>query len=363
MKKIEVLVVSTVPMGSSGITSVIMNYYRAMNREDITFCFAAPSIKLSSLKNEITINGDSFIELGSRQDILKYSYKLHKFIKKNKFNVVHVHGNSSTMAIELFISFINKIKLRIAHSHNSTSKYKLLNFLLKPIFYLLYNKPLACSRESGKWLYGKKHFIVINNGIDLSKYIYSEEKRAIIREQLNIKDDDLVLIHIGFFNYQKNHEFLLGVMEHALRNKPVKMILISDGPLYANILERAAELNIKDNIFFMGRQSDIQGYLSASDIFLLPSRFEGFPLILVEAQANGIDCIVSDRITINTNISNKVKYLPIDEGYTIWSNEITKKPTDRVTNSILNQELITENGYNIALIADNLRKIYLGEYI
>ncbi|WIF88102.1 glycosyltransferase [Acholeplasma laidlawii] len=356
----NILIVSTVPFDSSGIITVIMNYYRFMDRSNLKFHFITPKIYQDKYIKEIRSNGDEITEIGSRKNVLRYIMRLNKYIKKNKIDIIHVHGNSSTMSIELLISKLNKIKIRIAHSHNSTSKYKIAHYLLKPLFNRFFNIALACSEDAGRWVFGRKKFTVLNNGIDLAKYKFSQEDRQTVRESYKISQNDVVLLHVGLFNYQKNQYYILNILSSMNKKIDYKMIFVGEGPDYEKTKSKVIELELQNRVIFVGRHYDISKYYSAADIFLLPSRFEGFPLVLIEAQANGLKCLVSNLVTLKANLTGDLTYLPIDKNYDLWIDQFHKSQSDRFQKSSINQIAIRNEGYEISDISSKLRNIYNG---
>ena len=204
MKKI--LMICTSFFGYNGIAAVIINEYKALDKEKMQvdlLCINEPS---DEIKEMFKKNNSQIFVVSRNSQPVRYMIKISRIMKENKYDIVHIHGNSATMAVELMAARRAGIKVRIPHSHNTTSDHMRIHKLLKPIFDRTYTHAFACGTNAGKWLYGKKDFIVINNGIDTTRFTYNKEYRDFIREKYNL-EDKFVVGHVGRFNYQKITEF------------------------------------------------------------------------------------------------------------------------------------------------------------
>ena len=221
-----------------------------------------------------------------------------------------------------------KIKHIIIHSHNSNTPSgllrKLLNALNKPFLHLGTDF-FACSKLAGEWLFGKnflkKHELkIINNAVDIDKYKFNAQTRENIRNELECREK-FVIGHVGRFCYQKNHDFLINVFyEVQKEDKDMILLLIGEGELKEEIQEKVKKLNIQDNVIFLGTTNKVQNYLQAMDLFVLPSRFEGLPVVGIEAQASGTKCLFSNNITKETKIVDNTEFL--DLNVQEWKNAI-----------------------------------------
>lgn len=360
----KVLVVNTVDFSANGITSVIMNYYRNLNKEDVQMDFVVTSEINIDYRYEIEKNNSTiyYIKRPKNWHVLIYMYKLYNVIKRNKYDIIHIHGNSALMSIETVTAFLGRVPVRIVHSHNTTCDYKLLHKLLFPILKLTYTHGFACGYAAGNWLFKDERFELIKNGIDLDKFLYDENTRKIYRKKINA-GDKTVIGHIGNFVYQKNHEFLIDVFYELIKiNKDYILLLISDGDLLDSIREKVKNLGIEENVIFLGKTSEINGYLQAMDIFLLPSHFEGLPVVLIEAQAIGLPCLVSDQVSPEAKLTDSIEFIPISNT-SLWVNKILiKKLNNRKKKSIEHQKDIECAGYNVNLSANRMRQLYI-DYI
>ena len=187
---------------------------------------------------------------------------------------------------------------------------------------------IACSDKAAYWMYGGNCFkgkkvLLLNNGVNIKDFVFSEKCRTSIREELNISEDTVLLGQIGSFLPVKNHKFTISLM-NEIKNMSIKckMILIGDGQLKTEIEQDVKKMRLENNVIFLGKRSDVNQLLSALDIFIMPSLYEGLPVSLVEAQVNGVPCLISDTITRDVKFNDNVKYLPINEGTTKWIKEI-----------------------------------------
>lgn len=358
---IKILVINTVRFKLNGISAVIKNYYRAMNKENFIIDFVAidePSDEYRVFFEENQLKCFVF----HKRKIVNYFWGLVKLIRREEYDIVHVHGNSANMAIELLAVALGGVKIRIAHSHNTATMHPLMHKVLWPFFSKLCTIRLACGEDAGKWLYRDKMFTVLKNGIDSKQYLFSNEIRNMVREELGVQKDEVLLGHVGNFIEQKNHDFLIDVFSEAHKeNSKLKLLLISDGMLMAKIKEKVHLLELDESVIFLGKTMMVQNYLQAIDLFLLPSLHEGLPLVLIEAQAAGLSCIVSDRVAREADLTNTGTYLPID-AVVPWVNVIRNYDYyqyDRKTSSEKNIFMINEKGYDIRQNANELRHIYL----
>lgn len=356
----KILVVNNVNFKLNGITKVILNYYWNMDKNGLSFDFLTINNVDDLLKKDLICSGANIFTFDRRKHPFRYIFYLYKLIKKQKYDTIHVHGQSASMAVELWISKILGVKNRIAHSHNTEVSHKFVHYFLYPLFSLSYNKALACSTEAGKWLFRKRNFEVLNNGIFIKKFCFNEEKRKKIRSELSVADNEILLGHVGIFNFQKNQSFLIDIMFKLSKiSKKFKLILIGSGEYEKKIKEKAKNLGLDQCIIFAGEKNDVENYYHGMDIFVFPSLFEGLGIVLIEAQASGLPCLVSDAIPNAAKCSDRFYSLSLSSGVNNWIKEILlilKKNIDRKVSFV---ESIKEKNLDITDEADKLRKIYL----
>ncbi len=359
----RVLVINTVRFKLNGISAVIKNYYDAMDKTGIECEFLAIQEPFPEFEKWFADNGLK-CHVARKKNPLKYLISVKNIVKSGNFDVVHIHGNSANLALELLACKLGGAKVRIAHSHNTSSTHPFMHKLLYPLFSLLYTKGLACGRDAGKWMFHNKPFEVLNNGIPLESYKYNPEVRALCREELGIKDE-VLLGHVGNFVTQKNHAFLLDTFAKLCEDRDnYRLLLISEGMLFEDMKKRAETLGISDKVIFFGKTNKVSRYLQAMDMFVLPSLFEGLPVVLVEAQAAGLPCLVSDTVSREADMTDEMKFIPIERGSEIWVENIVSvagetASSDRQSRCAVYQAKIADKGYDISKNADRLRKIYL----
>lgn len=317
----NILFVNTVPTEENGITNVIFNLLSAFPKGLDSIGYVAinkPTLKYAKLIRELGLR--LFVLPRKITSPIEYIKRLR--IVAKEYDIMHVHGNSATMVLEMIAAKLAGVKLRIAHSHNTTCEKKLIDKMMRPLFYSLCNGRLACGVEAGKWLFGKRHFKIINNGIDSDRFRFNQTSRGKIREQYGMTEK-IVVGNVGNLLIQKNHTFLLDIFSELSKTISNSiLLLVGDGPLKKRLQEKAEILGIKDKVIFTGSIDNPEDYMSTMDIVVMPSLFEGLPLTLVEEQANGLSCIVSDAITRDVNLTANVKFLPLNGDVKKWASTV-----------------------------------------
>lgn len=362
----KVLIINTVRFRLNGITSVIMNYYRNMDKQDMQTDFVVVNEISQEYRRELEADGSRIYRLTRKKNPLSYMLGLYRLMKKNRYDIVHVHGNSAMMFFDVLPAKLAGVPVRIVHSHNTTCSHMKLHKLLLPFFRKCYTHGFACGQEAGKWLFGEKAFTELKNGIDLRAYRYDESVRQEHREKIQA-GDRVVIGHVGNFIEQKNHSFLLDwYAKLAGDNDQYLLLLISDGALLEPMKEKAQQLGLRDKVLFLGKTTEVPGYFQAMDAFVLPSLHEGLPVVLIEAQAAGLPCYVSDKVTTQADLTKSLTYLPIEDA-TVWAERMAEDTEkwmnlDRLQQCDDWQQLIAEEGYDVTRNAGWLKQLY-GMYI
>ena len=359
-ESMKVLIVDTNPMIYDGIFSAIMNYAENIDKTDLTIDFVAINSNVEkSIKKRINELGSNLYILEERNSrTLNYIRKLSKLIRGNHYNLVHAHGSSCTLVTELIASALANTPC-CPHSHNTNCQHKVAHRLLKPLFCVLYRSGFACGEEAGKWLYGNRNFVVLNNGINVDRFAFSLEDRGIYREKYGINSEDTVLIHIAHFTETKNHKFLIDCYDELLKKSSnYKLLLIGQGVKEFDIRRLVKKKQIEDKVIFIGTTMSIPELLSASDIMVLPSLYEGFPFTTVEAQASGIRCIVSDAVTMKCKMTENFTFVSLEKDK--WVDEIIRSSTkyDRVVACNNAKKAISDSGYYIKTNVNKLKVCY-----
>jgi glycosyltransferase involved in cell wall biosynthesis len=358
----KILIVDTNYFGSDGISSVIKNIITNFEYKDDIIDLVLINQPPNQIYNCVKPHGGQvFVFERQYSQLIKYFISLMKLIKSNKYDILHVHGNSNTMAVEMIASMFAGCKIRIAHSHNTKCRSLFLNYLLSPLFNVSYTFGLACGDAAGKWLFKKKKFTVLKNGINLNRYAFRQDNRDSIRDSLGIDKDTVIVGHVGGFVEQKNHLFILQLIKKLnCYNRKIIFLLVGDGYLKPVIEASVENCGCGDKVVFTGVISNVNEYLSAMDCLILPSLYEGLPLTLIEAQANGLPCYVSSSITREVNYCNNIEFLSISN-ISEWVLKITSVnyAIDRDKNSIINQGLLRKLNLDIGQQAKELKDIYL----
>lgn len=307
-----------------GISSVVVNYAVKLSKKNYEVTILA-GIPIDDYYLEICNNIKlSIIALPSRKkETVRYYSSLSKVLSSG-YDIVHIHGNSATITGELFLAWMHKIPVRIVHGHSSSCKHKLVDKILRPLFYKLSTGRCACSVKAGEWLFGNKSFEVVENGFDVNTYQFSMSARVGAREELAITDR-YVVGHIGRFNDEKNQEFLLQLFkEYAFINQESCLLLVGTGPNYNHIKNLVDNHPYKERIILYGESKETAKLYSAMDVFVFPSKHEGLGIVTLEAQINGLPCIVSDEVPKDVALSDQITFLSLQEDKTEWLNMLDK---------------------------------------
>lgn len=312
---------------SGGAESMLFNYSKYLPK-DIFNIFVVyqhePNKKNIDELNEI---GVSLIRIPSKKNHPIKNYKnTKKILKENKIDVVHCHMTLGNV-VPLIVAKKIGIPIRICHSHESgkdSNNYikKFIYYIIKKICIKNSTELIACGKKAGDFMYGKSRYKILNNAIDYEKFVFDPNKRNLIRKKHHIKNDEIVLGHVGRFIKLKNHQFLINLFKKLLKeNKKVKMILVGDGKEFNSIKDLIRQEKLDDKVILAGVTSDVDMYYSAFDIFVLPSIREGIPMVAIEAQASGLKCLLSKNIDKNTAIVNyNCKFLSLE--IDLWVKEI-----------------------------------------
>lgn len=346
-----------------GITNSVLSYLETMDKTGLNIALGVAGKYVDEqMSRARAINIPIFILPERNNRPFQYFCTLIKLVRKENFKIVHVHGNSATLAIDMLAAMLGGASVRIAHSRNTSCTHRLADKVFRPLFNFSYTDGFSCGIDAGKWLFGNRKFTVIPNGKKISKYLFNQEYRNNIRGEFGFKDETIVLGHVGVFNKQKNHSFLIDIFSDLL-NKSENYVLCLfgiDGGELKNIQEKIELLGIKDKVYFMGYKADIYKYMSAMDVMVFPSLYEGLPNVVIEWQMCGLPCVISNTITKECCVMPNVYRLPIDKGTFEWVQSIFNlKLYDRNCNKEIVKEMMANAGYDIDLNAELLKQKYL----
>ena len=352
-----------------GVESVVMNYYRHIDRSKIQFDFLCDEDSTNIPYEEIEQLGGRVILIPPYQKVLKYQKELIRIFKENNYKIVHSHINTLSV-FPLRAAKKAGVKVRIAHSHSTTNKKEwkknLLKQVLRPFSKVYATNYMCCSELAGRWLFGDKAYdsgqvYLLNNAIDLDKFKYNEKLRKEKRKELGISDNTLVIGHIGRFVGQKNHDYLIDIFNEVHKKNPNSLLLlVGQGPLKEEIENKVKELKLNDSVRFLGQRNDANELYQVFDVFCLPSLYEGLPVVGVEAQASGLLCILSNAMTKETKVLDITKFMSLNNPPKEWADSILDdvKKYKRVD---ISKEMTSKN-FNIKEEAKKLEKYYLNLY-
>ena len=302
-------------MNAGGMESMIMNYYRKMDRNEIQFDFLLFTKQKVFYEDEIlSLGGKIYKVTPRRENLIKNKQEVKQFFKQNHYDIAEFH-QGITYFYPLKMAKKYNVQTRIIHNHgidrNFLKKFKLYNEIYaKNRISNLATNYFTCSNEVNNQLFSKsviknKKIEIVENAIDVEKYKFNQFDKTKLREELKIDRDVLVYGHIGTFTYPKNHDFLIKIFKKIIEKQPNSvLLLIGEGPLKDCIQKQVKDENLLHQVKFLGVRKDVEKILSLMDCLLFPSLFEGIPLTLIEAQANGIPIIMSDRISKHTVVND-----------------------------------------------------------
>ena len=349
-----------------GSQAFVMNMYRNIDRSKVQFDFVVTPETKEGFYDEITNLGGKIFSCPRYKGTnhIQYNKWWDDFFNEHpEYKVIHGHVRS-TASIYLKIAKRHGL-VTIAHSH-STSNGNGISAIVKRIIQLPIRKQadylFACSDKAGKWLYGEKaitqqNYYMIPNGVDLKRFEFDVNKRNQMRMTLGIKKDMMILGHIGRLSTPKNHKFLLNVFNkyHKI-NSNSKLLLVGDGELFDCIKEHIDKLNISDAVIMTGSKQNTEDYYQVMDIFVFPSLWEGLPVSVVEAQANGLQCLISDVITHDVDLTDLIQYLPLDEE--LWLGAIVEAHKKKRM-GLTNENIQRLQPFDALTVANKLQEFYL----
>lgn len=359
---VNILYVNGGPMNRGGIETFMMNYVRHMDSNVIHIDFAVMGHEKGAYDKEMESLGCKIYRLPKKsKHPIEYQKRLKGVFCNGQYEIVHSHADAMSCWV-LKIAKECGVPVRIAHSHNiqhlttNPIKFRINEFARKNINRYATNR-FACSEEAGKWLFGDAPFKVIHNAIDTNDFKFNVERRKALREKYAVSDHTILLGHVGRFDTQKNHTFLIDMFaELAKKNDNYKLMCVGDGWCRSDIEKQIRENNLTDKVILAGQQENVRDYYNAFDLYVFPSLFEGLSFVLIEAQANGLTCISSDGVPQETNLSgvDKMLYLPLEKE--IWVDKLLGlgKP-DRYDG----RKNVVEHGYDITYEAKKLENTYL----
>ncbi len=359
-------------LSAAGIESFIMNVYRNIDRNKVQFDFLVLRNQQEFYDEEISsLGGKKYYVHSNIQNtflrILDESKKIEDFLKKNHYDVVHIHYTTPLRAYYLKAVEKAGVPVRVYHSHSAAvrgkSKIKLIIYNhCKKVIDKYATDRFACSQAAAQWIYSentlKENKVrVIHNGIDTQCFLFDKSIRENVRKKYNLQNK-FVMINTGRFTEQKNQNFIIDIANLLKsRRYDVKLLLLGDGPLKEQYKAKVKKFALEDTVIFLGVKQNVQDYLFASDCFIMPSLYEGLPVAAVEAECTGIPCIFSENITKEVNLNNQSVFAPLSWSVDKWADIIIKQNTATDRTETINS--VKTAGYDIHDVAKEMQDFYL----
>ena len=346
-------------MGRGGLETMIMNYYRHIDRTKVQFDFLVHRDFTADYDNEILALGGRIYHVPTLNPFsLSYFEALDSFFSEHHYDIVHSHLDCMS-AYPLKIAEKYGVKTRIAHSHNSGQEHN-LKYLVKE--YAKRQIPryatdlLACSKAAGKWMFPGHEFQVLKNAIDARQFIFNPKKEKEVKKKFGVQDK-FVIGHVGRFNPQKNHSFLIDVFSFVEKmEKNSVLLLAGSGDGKSKIEAKVKKRGLGNKVRFLGNRDDIPQVLQALDVFVFPSRYEGFGIAAAEAQAAGVPCVLSDQIPKECQMTDNVEFLSLKLSPQKWAEHIIRYKSSSKKNEFA---AVRDAGYDVADNVKQLEKFYL----
>lgn len=347
-------------MDRAGLETMLMNYYRNIDRSEIQFDFLTHRPSKGAYDDEIISMGGKVYQaprLYPQNYAAYFSFMKAFFSAHPEYKIIHSHIDTMS-AFPLHAAKKAGIPVRIGHSHSSKLDHDLklpIKYVAKLMMPYEANVYAACGEKAAKFMYGKRKVTIIQNAIDVKKFAYSENKRQEIRKRLGL-EGKLVIGHVGRFYYVKNQTFLIDALQELKNMVPdVVLLLIGKGEDEKKLRYKVTALNLQDHVKFLIDRPDVNDLYQAMDVFVMPSIFEGLPVVGVEAQANGLPCLFSDRISKEVLLTKNVEMMSIDRSPAEWAHKILAMRLSRENDS---QMLLAEKGYDVSVEAPKLADWY-----
>lgn len=350
-------------MGRGGLETMLMNYYRHIDRNKVQFDFLVHRDFEADYDQEIRELGGRIYHI-SRLIPWSRSYRAELknfFYEHPEYRIVHVHQDCLS-SVALQCAEECGVPIRIAHSHNSNQdknwKYLIKLHYMKQIPYYATDL-FACSKSAGRWMFGDNSFQILNNAIDTDWYRYSKSVDMEVREELEL-GNSIVIGHVGRFDPQKNHGFLIDIFCACTKlDANMKLMLVGDGEGKEKIQQKVRDMNLQDKVIFTGVRSDVSRLMQAMNVFVFPSLYEGLPVTMIEAQAAGLPCIISDHISDECIVTKDlVIRMALEKSPAQWAEFVLQQSHRQHEN---HSKEIQEANYDISTVTKILEDFYLNE--
>lgn len=369
-KEIRVLV--SAPLGVGGVTNMMINIQRHLDRKTINFDYLVfhdrkepcEDIVRKMGSNKLVASVDDF-KLRPLRRILRVN-EIRKICKAHNVKFLHYNADSPADLMNIIGARLGGVKYVTIHSHNAGfgtagKGIKITSFILKPFIPLFCNNFIGCSELAARFIFPKsiikgEKYSILPNGIELQKYSFDLTVRSAMRGKLRL-DNKFVVGHAGRFNTQKNHSFLLDVFKEVYRKDHSSVLLLFGvGELTEKMKEKANRLGIADAVIFYGASNEMEKMWQAMDVFVMPSLHEGLPVTGIEAQASGLPCIFADTITKEVALTEKTEFLSLNDSCEKWADRILAYKGSKRDSDI---SVLKEAGYDIQDTAKTIQDLYV----
>lgn len=352
-------------LNAAGVEAVINNYYRNLDHSRFQFDYYIDADSAFEPPRELKDMGARYYVIPPYQHLFGHMRALVKYFKAERYEIVHV--NMNTLAVfALCAAWIAGVPVRINHNHSTAGKGEFLRnimkYSLRPFAKVFATDCCACSKESGAWLFGKRavqkgQVTVFHNAICLSRFQYDARIRQSVRQELGL-EDSFVVGHVGRFCVQKNHEFIIEIFQAVSQERPdAKLLLVGVGERMEYIRQQIVAAGLSDRVILLGARNDVERIYQAMDIFILPSLYEGLPVVAVEAQASGLPIICSDKMPEETLLLPASRQIALSETPARWAEVILQT---KVGNREEAKGLLMGSRYDIASEAKKMQDYYEG---
>ncbi|MBQ7252761.1 MAG: glycosyltransferase [Kiritimatiellae bacterium] len=347
---------------NGGVEVLLYNYFMAMDRSKVAFDFIVHTPHRGMIERKLESEDVRVCHLPRFRRFFANFFKTRAVIKRGRYPIVHVHHTSKSF-VQLLAAWSCGVQVRIAHSHDCLAlrgPKKWLIRLYGRLTTALATDWFACSEMAGRYVFGRAvaspRFRLVRNAIPVDRFAFDPARRAAIRARHRL-EDCFVLLHVGRFAPQKNHDRLVGIFAQLRQQEPrARLLLVGTGELEAEVRSRVRDLGIEDKVLFLGESAEVPAFLSAADVFVLPSRHEGLGMVLIEAQASGLPCVASDAVPREADIGGGIRFLPLDAPDDDWCRAIRdSRAHDRTAGT----ELARRAGYDLSPEARRLQEWYL----
>lgn len=350
-----------------GAETMVMNIYKALDYSKIKFDFVVSGTEIGEYEKQINSKVSCVYHISKRSESLyKHLRDLYRVVKSNHYDIVHFHTQNAFLTVlDILMVKLAGVNNVVVHSHNTmdwrADGVVKLHKIFRPILNMLTTKKLSCGEDAARYLYGNcKNVEILPLPVNCEEYLFDKNKYLDLRNKYGVTGNK-VIAHTGRFSDVKNHTFLIDIFNEYLKIEPNSILfLMGDGELKKEIEDKVRNLNLVNKVVFWGNVSDVNNKLIAADCFVFPSKYEGFPTVVIEAQAAGLPSIISDTITKDIKLTDLISQVSLNSSAKEWADIIYKVCEKDSERSEYNSFI--KNKYDISVTVNKLMKIY-GELV